>query len=57
MSLTNVDLVSLQPEAPQIQGAFLRAPVKHPANGRIMEFRVKPVAQIQRNFVPCVIEV
>jgi hypothetical protein len=57
MSPTNVDLVSLQPEAPQIQGAFLRVPVKDPANGRIIEFRVKPVAQIQHNFVLCVIGV
>jgi hypothetical protein len=57
MSPTNVDLVPLQPEAPQIQGSFLRAPVKDPANGRIMEFRVKPGAQIQRNFVLSVIGV
>jgi len=31
-------------------------PVKAPANGRLIEFRVRPGDQIQRNFVLAVIE-
>jgi acetyl-CoA carboxylase biotin carboxyl carrier protein len=39
-----------------IESMKVEIPVKAPANGRVVEFRVKPGDQIQRNVVLAVIE-